>query len=917
MNATCPTTKELRSLSLGQLPEEQSDNLILHLRQCETCQMEMESLDDSDDTFVEQLKSVSSDSQNEFLGEDDCRIASARALAALASAETEYGTTMDRIPKTIGEYEIIRPIGRGGMGQVYLGRHTKLGRKVAVKVIANHRRWDERTQKRFASEMKNIGRLNHPNIVTAHDAREVDGLAVLVTEFVDGMDVSEILKRSEQLSIADACKITESVCKALEYIDSQGLVHRDIKPSNIMIDQTGTVKLLDLGLARLQSIQQDGVDEFTATGQAVGTADYVSPEQINQIPNLDTRTDIYGLGCTLYKLLSGRAPFAGAEYPTAFAKMNAHVDQVPVSIGNHRSDLPKDLVKLIDQMLLKKPEQRPQSAKEVVERIEKLSGKLSAEEDLKTLVQESLVKPSVGASSPGADFPNESPSKTAFKETNAGLFNRNPWAAAIAAGAAALALGIWLGITITVKKPDGSISKVVIPDGSTAVIDQAGNIEVHLAGGNGSVRIDRSNVQENSVAKDEMGVPLFEDSDPGHPWKSAIVKRRVGGQQQHRKGIALELKPSSPLYGVVRAGDRIDVIAVPDELSSRIALSDSWPRLIEGNVKVDRVEESGGPNESQTIVFDATNGIFESAIEKAKREWAAIDPDSDGVRIQLAFQRSQRKEEMLYSRFHGLWRTVLVTGADREESDRELKNFLHLFHHDRLAIFPGHVEQNILIEYELVLTSNDRIQLCDTSREQSDPSDIKILDEDLFEISFGPRTVRLQRVEVAKTPNEKAVLQMVADRKFDREFSIQIATPEKVDEFGEDQKLIHVEKEPYWFGPDIVTNEDLISAEAEKTDGGWGIRFELSPIAGQKMAYMTKRHRGGLMKIEIKGEPVLLPKITDTVYRSGLIPLGDLNEEQAKEMAQAILGSFSGEKDDGTDGAYEDDPNASEGQTRE
>lgn len=158
---------------------------------------------------------------------------------------------------------------------------------------------------------------------------------------------------------------------------------------------------------------------------------------------------------------------------------------------------------------------------------------------------------------------------------------------------------------------------------------------------------------------------------------------------------------------------------------------------------------------------------------------------------------------------------------------------------------------------------------------------------------------------------------MVADRKFDREFSIQIATPEKVDEFGEDQKLIHVEKEPYWFGPDIVTNEDLISAEAEKTDGGWGIRFELSPIAGQKMAYMTKRYRGGLMKIEIKGEPVSLPKITDTVYRSGLIPLGDLNEEQAKEMAQAILGSFSGEKDDGTDGAYEDDPNASEGQTRE
>ena len=188
---------------------------------------------------------------------------------------------------------------------------------VAIKVIANHRRWDERTQNRFATEMKNIGGLNHPNIVVAHDAREVDGLAVLVTEFIDGMDASEIVKRTGPLSVADASRIVQSVCKALEYIDSQGLIHRDIKPSNIMIDKSGSVKLLDLGLARLQS---DGDGEFTATGQAVGTADYVSPEQINDGHNLDARTDIYGLGCTFYKLLCGQAPFCNCRISNGLCK---------------------------------------------------------------------------------------------------------------------------------------------------------------------------------------------------------------------------------------------------------------------------------------------------------------------------------------------------------------------------------------------------------------------------------------------------------------------------------------------------------------------------------------------------------------------------------------------------------------------
>ena len=258
METVCPSQNELKSLSLGRLSDEQSDRLLAHLHACQPCQSEMGTLEFTEDTFVEQLRTISDDVEggdlnDEFSSETECRIASARALGALAEVETGTATHPNpNVPRNIGEYEIVRPLGHGGMGHVYLGRHTKLGRKVAIKFIAEHRRWDKNMHERFASEMRTIGSLNHPNIVVAHDAREVDGLAVLVTEFIDGMDVSELLRRNGQLSIADSSAVIQAVCEALTYIDSKNLVHRDIKPSNVMIDQDGSVKLLDLGLARLQ-----------------------------------------------------------------------------------------------------------------------------------------------------------------------------------------------------------------------------------------------------------------------------------------------------------------------------------------------------------------------------------------------------------------------------------------------------------------------------------------------------------------------------------------------------------------------------------------------------------------------------------------------------------------------------------------
>ena len=537
MIAPCPTQAKLKSLSLGQLPEEQSDVMLLHLESCETCQEAISQIDGGEDTFVRQIKSAGAEVAGEFESERGCQVAVTRALAALAIAEDGVSKSgIPNVPNSIGEYDIVKPLGQGGMGHVYLGRHTKLSRPVAIKFIADHRRWDQTMHQRFASEMRLIGGLKHPNIVIAHDAREVDGLAVLVTEYIDGMTLSEILKRTGKLDKADACKIVGEVCKALTYIDSKSLVHRDIKPSNIMIDADGLVKLLDLGLARLQ--ETDETADFTATGQAMGTADYVAPEQVIDSRNVDIRSDIYGLGCTFYKLLSGRAPFAD-NHSTAFAKMSAHVSETPDSLSG---DVPSVLVKLVDKMLHKAPADRPQSPDDVLAQTQKHSGK----SDLASLVLKARSIP-VRESSLPVKTSTASQPKTARS-----FFSRYPWSTAIAAAAVAFALGTWLGIVITVKKPDGTTAKVVVPDNAIAIIDDQGNVEIQLPGTDQRTTIPGERVQGVGAA--------------GAPESIAVAVRNTAGNKTNRQQVISDISPKSEEFD---SSDSVDVVAVPSASGAR------------------------------------------------------------------------------------------------------------------------------------------------------------------------------------------------------------------------------------------------------------------------------------------------------------------------------------------------------------
>ena len=476
----CPSQVELRALSLGQLTEEKSSELLSHLEKCETCQEEM-GTSDEDDSLLQHLRTGDSES-SDFLREVECQQALANSLGALSQIDVQaiHENEISRnLPSVLGDYEIVRPIGGGGMGAVYLARHSKLGRQVALKVLANHRLGEPRMRRRFESEMRSVGQLSHPNIVTAHDAREFDGMAVLVTEYIEGLDVGKVLRRLGTLPVADACEIASQTALALDYVDRQGMVHRDIKPSNVMLSVTGDVKLLDLGLAR-PPVRDDGLSAMTVTGQAVGTADYIAPEQVDDGRNVDIRSDIYSLGCALFKMLCGRPPFDSEIYRTEFAKMTAHVSAAPPSILDQVPGLPVELGDLVEKMVAKDPNDRPQTPAEVVEQL----AKFTAESDLKQLADRAMATEL--KAQPVYQETISTPAIVSTQTTKNSL-QRSPFYLAITSGLVAFALGIGigyaLGITVKVKRPDGTVATVEIPDGATAIVSENGDVEVALASG--------------------------------------------------------------------------------------------------------------------------------------------------------------------------------------------------------------------------------------------------------------------------------------------------------------------------------------------------------------------------------------------------------------------------------------------------
>ena len=272
-----------------------------------------------------------------------------------------------KLPARLGPYLLLERLGQGGIGAVYRALHTHLRREVAVKVLRPERLGSPTMRRRLLQEAAALGRLDHPNVVRATDADEHEGELYLVMELLDGWDLQKLVARRHPLPVADACELIRQAARGLQYACERGLVHRDVKPSNLILTTAGVVKVLDLGLALADPDPSAAGD---SGDRIVGTADYVAPEQALAPHRVDTRADVYGLGCTLYHLLAGEAPFGGPAYSHFYAKVKAHIEQPAPPLAAHRPDVPPALAELVGRMLAKAPEERPATPGDVAAALE-------------------------------------------------------------------------------------------------------------------------------------------------------------------------------------------------------------------------------------------------------------------------------------------------------------------------------------------------------------------------------------------------------------------------------------------------------------------------------------------------------------------------------------------------------------------
>ncbi len=269
----------------------------------------------------------------------------------------------------LGPYHLVSKLGQGGMGAVYEARHTKLDKTFALKVLPPEFVANEALLTRFFREMRAVGKLDHPNIIRAVNADEWNGTHFLVMEYIEGTDLSVLVKERGVLAVRDACKAIQQAAEGLQHAHEHGLVHRDIKPSNLFLTKSGQVKLLDLGLARLGS-DDDSKAGLTSSGQMLGTPDYMAPEQWDDTHSVDARADLYSLGCTLGFLLTGKAPFDTGKSRSFLHIMKAHVDASLPDLSVLRPSVPAELNALFQRLLAKKPEDRFQTAAEVATALE-------------------------------------------------------------------------------------------------------------------------------------------------------------------------------------------------------------------------------------------------------------------------------------------------------------------------------------------------------------------------------------------------------------------------------------------------------------------------------------------------------------------------------------------------------------------
>lgn len=516
---TCFAENQLKDYALGILADEDSGEVERHLAVCEHCDSAVATFDGSADSLIRTLRLKPEPADEPSWIE---RLATEPCSNSIPEVEETPRDPAPEDPLVVGDYRLQQVIGRGGMSVVFSASHQRLGREVAFKVLRQPALAGRRAIDRFSREMKSIGGLSHPAIVQATDAGEHEGVQYLVMERVDGIDLSRLLYQTGPLQVSEACRLVCEVADALVHAHEAGIIHRDIKPSNVMLDQHGRVKLLDFGLARLTETAGE-VTQQTTVGQLLGTLDYMAPEQANGDP-VDGRADVYSLGATLFRLLTGKPPFGrSAEMPLLEFVRRMGTEEAP-PITELRTDIPEELATVIANSLASDVTRRIKSAAELRDSLEPFARDadllpLAAEAsggqqpfDSATATVASEVYEAVGHM-----FPRRAttvpPKQNA---TNRG--NRfGPWWLALIA-MALLGPLVYFGVTILLTTPEGTVQ-------IESEVDDVRVELVHEKEGATKLRVNR-NGKETEVLVGRYRVHIVGESDGLEVTPRSIVVKR-------------------------------------------------------------------------------------------------------------------------------------------------------------------------------------------------------------------------------------------------------------------------------------------------------------------------------------------------------------------------------------------------------
>ncbi len=292
----------------------------------------------------------------------------------LDSSPADGAPALDLTGRTLGDYHVLRRLGEGGMGQVYLAEQLSLKRKVALKVLRADLAANPTSLQRFKAEAEAVAKVTHANIIQVYAVGELDGHPFIALEYVEGRTLKEFVSKKGPPELLLALSIMRQTAAALQRASEAGIVHRDIKPENILLTKKGEVKVADFGLSRCLDAERPALN-LTQSGVTMGTPLYMSPEQVEGKP-LDARTDIYSLGVTSYFMLAGQPPFDGA---TAFEVAMKHGRDEPPPLASIRPDLPASLCAVVHKMLAKDPAQRHQTGRELIRDLARVREGLSGQ----------------------------------------------------------------------------------------------------------------------------------------------------------------------------------------------------------------------------------------------------------------------------------------------------------------------------------------------------------------------------------------------------------------------------------------------------------------------------------------------------------------------------------------------------------